>query len=519
MKPRTSIRRTCHRSLAVLFQLATTGGLMAQSFDLDLELPGNAVSRRASLYSNINPHERKTYANLEGPGCIRHIWATHTNTSEPGPRNIVIRIFFDGEKIPYVEAPMADFFGVMHGQVWYPINTPYLAVLPDGGSNCYFRMPFAKSARVEFEAGDLDESVYCQVDWHQYPGAELKEHRRFCARWRREYPTQRDGENFLMFDADGPGQLLGFVYGIRLTDVQDRWSHGGSDNIYIDGNGESPSYIRGIGGEDVFGTSFGGSLHTPSTHLYASMPFYKHFDDGTAKPAKLLTGYRWFHEDSIKYQKSIHMRFGCMANDICSTVYWYQQHPVRPFYRLPPFKKLHPGLRTAPKILLGEYDLPLPDSGQWWISEVAETDSINVAARTPLKKSDQVDPNTWKKQRAKHGFVDFLHSRRPNPEKFGIYIHEGMASARCILDAPEDTTAKVRVAWDDRLVVRVGDARPMDLGHRDNFGDRVIELRLRKGENVVDLALSNTKNFNHGGWSFSFHATTPDGAALIPRAE
>ena len=100
-----------------------------------------------------------------------------------------------------------------------------------------------------------------------------------------------------------------------------------------------------------------------------------------------------------------------------------------------------------------------------------------------------------------------------------IYIHEGMASARCILDAPEDTTAKVRVAWDDRLVVRVGDARPMDLGHRDNFGDRIIELRLRKGKNPVDVALSNTKNFNHGGWAFSFHATTPDGTVLIPRAE
>jgi len=37
---------------------------------------------------------------------------------------------------------MADFFGVMHGQVWYPVNTPYLAVLADGGNNCYFRMPF-----------------------------------------------------------------------------------------------------------------------------------------------------------------------------------------------------------------------------------------------------------------------------------------------------------------------------------------------------------------------------------------
>ena len=38
-----------------------------------------------------------------------------------------------------------------------------------------------------------------------------------------------------MLDADGPGQLLGFVYGARLLDDIDRWSHGGAENIYLDG--------------------------------------------------------------------------------------------------------------------------------------------------------------------------------------------------------------------------------------------------------------------------------------------
>ena len=34
-----------------------------------------------------------------------------------------------------------------------------------------------------------------------------------------------------MLDAEGPGQLIGFVYGVRLIDNTDRWSHGGADNI------------------------------------------------------------------------------------------------------------------------------------------------------------------------------------------------------------------------------------------------------------------------------------------------
>jgi len=50
-------------------------------------------------------------------------------------------------------------------------------------------------------------------------------------------------------------------------------------------------------------------------------------------------------------------------------------------------------------------------------------------------------------------------------------------------------TAKVRVAWDDRLVMRVGGARPLDLGHRDNFGDRIIQLIRRGCDVFLDMTL------------------------------
>ena len=59
-------------------------------------------------------------------------------------------------------------------------------------------------------------------------------------------PAQRYGEDFMMLDADGPGRLVGFVYGVKLFDDVDRWSHGGAENIYIDGRGEIPAFIRGI---------------------------------------------------------------------------------------------------------------------------------------------------------------------------------------------------------------------------------------------------------------------------------
>ena len=190
------------------------------------------------------------------------------------------------------------------------------------GYNCYFPMPFARNARIEFESSDEQSFVILEADWDRYPEQEMKERSRFCARWRREMPTQRYGEDFLMLDAKGPGRLLGLVYGVRLLDDADRWSHGGADNIYIDGEGPHPAYLRGIGGEDTFGEGYGGALHPPETHHYAAMPYYVHEDVSQARVAHRVVGYRFFEYDTIPFRESIHMRFGCMSNDICSTVYW-----------------------------------------------------------------------------------------------------------------------------------------------------------------------------------------------------
>ena len=99
--------------------------------------------------------------------------------------------------------------------------------------------------------------------------------------------------------------MIGFIYGVNLLDDVDRWSHGGADNIYIDGDGQYPSLIRGIGGEDTFGTGSGGVLHPPATHLYSEMPYYEHIDVGDARATHRIVGYRFFEHDTILFQKSL----------------------------------------------------------------------------------------------------------------------------------------------------------------------------------------------------------------------
>jgi hypothetical protein len=349
----------------------------------------------------------------------------------------------------------------------------------------------------------------------------MKERRRFCARWRREFPTQRYGQDYLMLDADGPGRLVGFVYGVRLIDNVDRWSHGGADNIYIDGQGDHPAYLRGIGGEDTFGASYGGSLHTPRTHLNAGIPYYEQIDDGTARPSKNITGYRWFLNDAILFEESIQVRFGSMENDICSTVYWYQEGSVRPFFKLPSFPALTANRDDNPSPR-GTYDLPIPASGTWRLLGRLldyKDHRVIMPSDQSLSEATRTEPENVKTVAAQHGFVDFGHVWRPRQRGVGVH-HRGLVGiARALLRVEEPLQATIRLAWDDHLVLRLNDDTNIDFGNRANFGSQTRKVLLKKGKNLIEIRLSNTQGFNHGGWAFAFQAVDPSGSVLFPMAE
>lgn len=506
---------------------------------LNLNLPSDPRPDRVSVVSLIEPGESKTLAELDGPGCIRHICCVlrHPRMLSQANRKVVIRIYFDDHETPHVEAPVGDFFGVMHGEPYYDINSALLSVKAWNGYNCFFPMPFAKSARIEFDAGVDQNQIYLQVNWHRYPGATLDEPMRFASRWRRQNPTERYNNEYLLLDADGPGRLVGFVYGVRLFDNTDRWSHGGSDNIYIDGASAQPAYLRGVGGEDVFGVGFGGNLHPVDSHLYEGMPYYTHDDIGEARPAPRIVGYRFFIPDELRFEESLHLRFGCMSNEICSTAYWYQCGEVRPFFRIPDWSSLVPGS----ELLGGIHDLPLPDDGTWQLCGAFDPQD-GAAMRETLPPESSFNPADifdgyhpesspylnertreelgrdrakWVRYTSLRGFVDFNHVFRAAIRGAAL-THPAVAVARCTLHAPTDMTASLRLAWDDHLVLRVnGEAH--DLGDHHAFRNTVVNVPLRAGTNDVTVKLSNTRGSNHGGWAFAFSAVAPDGSLLMPQ--
>ena len=61
---------------------------------------------KVNPFLEILPGETITLAEIEGPGAIQHIWMTPTGNW----RYSILRMYWDGEAHPSVEAPVGDFF-------------------------------------------------------------------------------------------------------------------------------------------------------------------------------------------------------------------------------------------------------------------------------------------------------------------------------------------------------------------------------------------------------------------------
>ena len=63
-------------------------------------------------FENIPDGERRTLFEVEGAGIIRHIWITIAPPPPALSRNdIILRMYWDGETEPSVQAPIGPFFG------------------------------------------------------------------------------------------------------------------------------------------------------------------------------------------------------------------------------------------------------------------------------------------------------------------------------------------------------------------------------------------------------------------------
>ena len=287
-----------------------------------------------------------TLADLEGPGCITHIWMTPTGNW----RHSILRFYWDGETNASVECPAGDFFACGWGK-YCQINSLAVCVNPGSAFNCYWPMPFRKQARVTMEnIGDEDMTLYYQIDYTRakVPGNAGY----FHAQFRCENPLKTRGLYTILDGVRGEGQYVGTYLAIRVHNSG--WWGEGEIKFYLDGDAQFPT-ICGTGTEDYFCGSY--NFENRETHKYTtfSTPYTGLAQvippDEAYQPGQCFGLYRWHITDPIRFHKNLKVTLQALGwkenglyerlnPDMASVAYWYQKEPHAKFPDLPGLKKL-----------------------------------------------------------------------------------------------------------------------------------------------------------------------------------
>jgi hypothetical protein len=322
------------------------------------------VSGRNSDAWTIQPGETRVLADIQGPGCITHIWMTQYNHY----RECLLRFTWDNALHASVEVPLGDFFCLGHNMVnsfqsyLFTASTENNNRFNQGcGLNCYAPMPFCERAVVELvnESNEV-HGQYFYIDYETYnSSAEIDQSGYFHAEFRRENPfggwgheipvnepetnianTERLAweNNYIILEAQGSGHYIGC--NISVTDFQGLWWGEGDDMIWVDGF-KWPPDLHGTGSEDYLNQAWGNqvnaflrngsSLFAPNTGGYQ-------------------TSYVFHLENPVRFEREIkvtieHGHGNHLRNEVSSVAYWYADAPY-PVREAPAVSKRLPVLRN-----------------------------------------------------------------------------------------------------------------------------------------------------------------------------
>ncbi|WP_064844057.1 glycoside hydrolase family 172 protein [Rhizobium phaseoli] len=345
-------------------------------------------------------------AEIEGPGCITHIWLTQfcrrvlgaglidptagnyvapvfeihnalgLNWEVADPhyyRKVLLKIYWDGQETPSVLVPLGDFFCTGHSMPGNFSSLPIsVSCKPEeryrfGGSaafNSYFQMPFGERAIVEIEnQNDVPYGQYFYIDFERYEAPLADDIAYFHASWRRENPCggwgpnlqtnspetnipNLDGkENYVILETEGRGQYVGC--NLSVAHFQGSWWGEGDEMIFVDEDSWPPS-IHGTGTEDYFNHAWGmqnnAFLMNGSVIHESIVPGYQ-------------VSYRFHLTDPVRFKNRLrvtieHGHANHLSDDWASTAYWYQTLPSPKLTILPVEQRLPtpPGDRVPERV-------------------------------------------------------------------------------------------------------------------------------------------------------------------------
>jgi len=288
---------------------------------------------------DVEPGATAVLLDEKGPGVITHVWLTFLGP-DPHPwapqgsanhQEMLLRIYYDGDPRPGVEAPVGDFFANAFGRRSEVISLP--VVVEDADSyNCFWHMPFRKSIRIEIE-NQSDKKIsllYYNIDWIRKKSLP-RDTPYFYAQYRQEYPAQK-GQDYTVLETQGKGHLVGVTLSVRTRSPS--WFGEGDEKVWIDG--EKDASIWGTGTEDYFLSAWG--LKKTSTPSFGVPCF-----DQWGIVGGHTSAYRWHLSDPIVFNTGIRFAFehyGWISpdenpeykstswnereDDYSSVAYWYQ---------------------------------------------------------------------------------------------------------------------------------------------------------------------------------------------------
>ena len=297
---------------------------------------------KVNPYIILRPGEVFTAAEITGSGIIEHIWLTPTGNW----RDVILRMYWDGEEAPSVECPVGDFFCMGWGE-FAPLSSLPVCVNPGSAFNCYWPMPFRKGARITLEnIGDTACNYYYQIDYCLCGVGEDESY--FHASFRRQNPLPYKEVYTILEGVSGRGKYVG-TYMAWGSNNRGWWGEG-EIKFYMDGDREYPT-ICGTGTEDYFCGSY--NFEDPATHK-SYMPFTTAhaglhqviLPDGQYKSQTRFGMYRWHIADPIYFEEELRVtiqalgwrsggRYLPLQDDIASVAFWYQTEPHAPFAPLP----------------------------------------------------------------------------------------------------------------------------------------------------------------------------------------
>ena len=326
------------------------GAMFEPSESYPFYRPGSKLGKgwKSHPFESVKAGETITLADIAGPGCINSFFIT---SDKPHLSELVLKIFWDDEKIPSVESPLGAFFAMGFDHAPHNVYSAMVTVAPHRGLNCYWQMPFRKRAKFTLtNEGEEDAKIIAYnvlYKLHDIPD----EAAYFHAQYRRSMTSEKHPEHVILDGVKGKGVYVGTY--LAWNPFSSEWWGEGEVKFFLDGD-EYPSIVDN-GTEDYFGGAWnfgarnaffdGQNEKTEQVFNspYLGLPLAK--ADNPYGPRK-YSMYRWHVYDCIGFQEDIKVTVQALAwnpdkryrpsvDDIGSVSYWYQMEPHAKFPAFP----------------------------------------------------------------------------------------------------------------------------------------------------------------------------------------